>query len=229
MNKLINTLNLFGEGQVSLFVLVVNFCVVMVLAYVLRWHYIRFGHSLSNRRIFADIFPLLASTTFLVIAVVKSSLALSLGLVGALSIVRFRTPIKEPEELAYLFVCIAIGLGIGADQKAITVVIVLLILLAGSIYRFRSGKKQSHNLYLSVEVKKAHIGTSLFNEINRAIKHHVEIVDMRRLDFTESHLQGVYYISCNSDELVIKVIDELKKNIPESQVTFIDQDREVMG
>ena len=56
-------------------------------------------------------------TTLLVIAVVKSSLALSLGLVGALSIVRFRTPIKEPEELAYIFLAIALGLCLGADQS----------------------------------------------------------------------------------------------------------------
>ena len=52
----------------------------------------------------------------------KSSLALSLGLVGALSIVRFRTPIKEPEELAYLFISIAMGLGLGANQILATVV-----------------------------------------------------------------------------------------------------------
>ena len=49
----------------------------------------------------------------LVITVVKSSLALSLGLVGALSIVRFRTPIKEPEDLVYIFISIGIGIGIG--------------------------------------------------------------------------------------------------------------------
>ena len=52
----------------------------------------------------------------LIITVVKSSLALSLGLVGALSIVRFRTAIKNPEELIFLFLCIAIGVGLGANQ-----------------------------------------------------------------------------------------------------------------
>ena len=59
-------------------------------------------------------------TIMVVITIVKSSLALSLGLVGALSIVRFRTAIKEPEELAYTFFAIAIGLGAGADQIIIT-------------------------------------------------------------------------------------------------------------
>ena len=71
--------------------------------------------------------------TFLVITVVKSSLALSLGLVGALSIIRFRTPIKEPFELSYLFLSIAIGLGFGAGQviATATVVFVLLVLSVG--------------------------------------------------------------------------------------------------
>ena len=66
-------------------------------------------------------------TIMVVITVVKSSLALSLGLVGALSIVRYRTAIKEPEELAYTFLTIAIGLGMGADQTAVTAISFLLI------------------------------------------------------------------------------------------------------
>ena len=63
------------------------------------------------------------------ILVVKSSLALSLGLVGALSIVWFRTPVKEPEELVYLFFAIAIGLGYAAGQVLVTTVIVSLIMV----------------------------------------------------------------------------------------------------
>ena len=69
--------------------------------------------------------PLLASNPKFVCATspitVKSSLALSLGLVGALSIVRFRAAIKEPEELIYLFLTIAAGLGTGAGQIKITI------------------------------------------------------------------------------------------------------------
>ena len=84
--------------------------------YLIGLVYIKFGRSVSNRPSLASSLPMLGITTMLVITVVKSSLALSLGLVGALSIVRFRTPIKEPEELNYLFFSIAIGLAIGADQ-----------------------------------------------------------------------------------------------------------------
>ena len=65
----------------------------------------------------------------MVITIVKSSLALSLGLVGALSIVRFRAAIKDPEELVYLFLVIATGLGCGAGQVKITAIGISLALV----------------------------------------------------------------------------------------------------
>ena len=57
------------------------------------------GRALNDKDYFSDTFIPLAIITTLVITVIKFSLALSLGLVGALSIVRFRAAIKEPEEL----------------------------------------------------------------------------------------------------------------------------------
>ena len=110
------TLDLFNQAPLSLTALVINLGAGVVLSLILRWHYKHFGSTLSNRDEFSQVCPFILLTTILIITVVKSSLALSLGLVGALSIVRFRTPIKEPEELAYLFIAIAMGLGLGADQ-----------------------------------------------------------------------------------------------------------------
>ena len=96
--------------------LVISLALAAVLGSILGQVYIRFGHSLSNRKLFARNFLVLVVTTTLIISIVRSSLALSLGLVGALSIVRFRAAIKEPEELAFLFLAISIGLGLGAGQ-----------------------------------------------------------------------------------------------------------------
>ena len=85
---------------------------------------------------------------------VKSSLALSLGLIGALSIVRFRTPIKEPEELIYLFLSIAIGIGYGSGQNLITIIIFLVIITV--IWFFLSyrgsGEYRNHNLYIEYDL-----------------------------------------------------------------------------
>jgi uncharacterized membrane protein YhiD involved in acid resistance len=112
------------------------------LGFLVQQFYIRFSTTLSNKLEFSKIFLILAATTTIIITIVKSSLALSLGLVGALSIVRFRAAIKEPEELVYLFLLIAIGLGCGAGQFIVTTVGVLVILLLIFLYsRIKSEKK----------------------------------------------------------------------------------------
>ena len=112
---------------------IINLVLSAFLAGILGYVYQRYGHSLSNRRLFSRNFIILAMTTMVIIAIVKSSLALSLGLVGALSIVRFRAAIKEPEELAYLFLVISIGLGLGANQLWITLIAFIVI----GIFLFR--------------------------------------------------------------------------------------------
>ena len=106
----------------------------ILLGFLVREFYIRFSTTLSNKVEFSKTFVILAATTTIVITIVKSSLALSLGLVGALSIVRFRAAIKEPEELVYLFLLIAIGLGCGAGQFFITVIGVSIILILIFLY-----------------------------------------------------------------------------------------------
>ena len=124
MDKFQSFEEFFSTSNVSVeFVpFVINLILAAVLSYILSRLYVRFGRSLSNRSQFAENFVLLSMTTMVIITIVKSSLALSLGLVGALSIVRFRAAIKEPEELSYLFLAIAIGLGLGANQQVITLV-----------------------------------------------------------------------------------------------------------
>ena len=97
--------------QLELIPTIFNFFVCILMSFIVIDFYIKRSFSLTGKMHIGSIIPILSAVVFLVIIVVKTSLALSLGLVGALSIVRFRTPIKEPEELVYLFLAIAIGLG----------------------------------------------------------------------------------------------------------------------
>ena len=108
---------------------VVCLLLTIICAYILKYVYENKSNSLSSKYQLSNIIPILSPTTFLVILIVKSSLALSLGLVGALSIVRFRTPIKEPEDLVYLFLAIGIGIGFGAFQIFSTLIIFLIIII----------------------------------------------------------------------------------------------------
>ena len=115
--------------QVNLLTFIEGLLLAGFLSFIIQITYLKFSTSLSNKFDFSKIFIILGLTTTLVITIVKSSLALSLGLVGALSIVRFRAAIKEPEELVYLFLIIAIGLGCGAGQLKITLIGILFAIL----------------------------------------------------------------------------------------------------
>lgn len=122
--------------QIDLQSFIVSLFCAAILSFLIQLFYIRFSTSLSNRKEFSKNFVILGVTTSIVIMIVKSSLALSLGLVGALSIVRFRAAIKEPEELVYLFLIIAVGLGCGANQLLITITgisfsLIIIILYSG--------------------------------------------------------------------------------------------------
>ena len=109
-------LNLTNPIDIPLGNFILNLLLTIVITLLISGLYSKYGNSLSNRKSFSQVYPLIGIATFIIITIIKSSLALSLGLVGALSIVRFRSAIKEPEELSYIFLTIAIALGFGANQ-----------------------------------------------------------------------------------------------------------------
>jgi hypothetical protein len=69
--------------------------------------YVRFYRPRGTGSLAYRSFPLLGVSVTAIFICVQFSLPLSLGLLGALSIVRFRTPIKEPEEIGFIMLCIA--------------------------------------------------------------------------------------------------------------------------
>ena len=73
-----------------------------ILSILIKNIYLSFSNSVSNKSIIANIFPLFSVSIFLIVITIKSSIVLSLGLVGALSIIRFRTAIKNTIDIDWL-------------------------------------------------------------------------------------------------------------------------------
>lgn len=216
-------INLPSGAPLSLTALLLNLAIGFGLALVLRWHFERFGSTLSNRSEFAQVFPFIVLTTVLIISVVKSSLALSLGLVGALSIVRFRTPVKEPEELAYLFVAIAMGLGLGADQTIPTVVAALAILAAVGGLRWSLRSRNRKNLYLSVHWSAPNGEDRAIRALEEVVARNVSTGDLRRFDRRDGTLEATYLVDVSSTDQLATLVQDLEASFPGINVTFIDQ------
>ena len=89
----------------------------------------------------------LTMITTVVILAVSSNVVLSLGMVGALSIVRFRTAIKEPSDIAFLFWAIAVGIVLAAGMIPLAIIGSVII---GIIILIFANKKTSDNPYIIV-------------------------------------------------------------------------------
>jgi len=216
-----------NADPLSITLLLMNLGIGVILSLLLSWHFKKFGSTLSNREEFAQVFPFVLLTTALIITVVKSSLALSLGLVGALSIVRFRTPIKEPEELAYLFIAIAMGLGLGANQTIPTVIAGPGILLVMALIRLTRRGNDNKNLYLSIDWKNPVEGNPdrLLQSLNTVISKHVLSCDLRRFDARADSMEATYLLDIASTDHLSELVDELRSSFPLIGVTFLDQNQ----
>jgi len=151
---------------------VISLIVASILSFIIQIFYLKFSTTLSNRLDFSKNFVVLGIATTIVITIVKSSLALSLGLVGALSIVRFRAAIKEPEELIYLFLIISVGLGCGAGQiKLISIGIIFSLLIICFYYYFYKSKKYKVNEILNLSISKnSNVSENEINQIMALVK-----------------------------------------------------------
>ncbi len=200
---------------------IINIVIAGFLAYVLGLIYIKYGRALSNRRSFANNFLLLTVATMLIITIVKSSLALSLGLVGALSIVRFRSAIKEPEELTYLFIAIAIGLGFGADQRLITLIgfIVITILIWIKHY---STKRNNENQNLFLTVYNNGGNKIELNQIVNALRKYCTMVNIKRFDETNDNLEASFLIELDDFDKLDEAKSSLLALNEDMKVSFLD-------
>jgi len=220
---MLENLNINSEIDVSL--LILNLLCAFFASILIQFHYRKFASVLTNRDDFSNLFPFLTLIVVLIIYVVKSSLALSLGLVGALSIVRFRTPIKEPEELAYIFICIATGLGYGANQTIPTSVAVILILILVYLLKIKKIRNTNKNIYLSVEIeKKNNDNTSDFSSIiKNIIEQEIDNYNLTRIDITQNIFQATYILNLKNLDVIENLNKSLQKIFPNIKINFIDQ------
>ena len=212
--------NQFGSGESSIIDFLINMFITIVLSYIIGLIYSRFGNSLSNRKKLMQTFVLISVTVMLVISIVKSSLALSLGLVGALSIVRFRTAIKEPEELVYFFVAIALGLGMGANQRLVTLsgaVIIIIYIIIQNINSVRTAIQQ--NLIVTISNTSSNVLDE--NKIFELLQKHCTRIDLRRLDSVNNSTELALNIEFKDFDSIIKAKNELK-SIGDIQFSFIE-------
>jgi hypothetical protein len=194
-----------------------NLAICVMAAYLLRYVYVRKSISLSGKYHIGSVIPMLATITFLVIMIVKSSLALSLGLVGALSIVRFRTPIKEPEELIYLFLAIALGLGYGAGQTAITTIVFGVIIATIIMWSARSAPVRAGEFNLMIDWSD---GACTLDGLLEVITEHTQTAELRKYVSRKGGFSVFVKVNLSTPSDMSKVEKSVLQSAPSAILTF---------
>jgi hypothetical protein len=208
-------------SDISILTFILNLILSAILSQILSQVYKKYGRSLSNRVQFGDNFFILTMTTMLIITVVKSSLALSLGLVGALSIIRFRTAVKEPEELNYLFIAISIGLGLGANQTFITI-LALSIIIISIIFHNKLSKEKTDILNKIFTISSTKKFGLKIEDINKILMQHCTLVNIRRYDVISDIIEASFIININNYSSLQEIINEIESLEENIDYSFID-------
>ena len=135
--------NLTRGETVSLAVVVMNNIVAVILALFIMFTYkITYSGTAYSRKFNVSLGGMVIITT-MTMSIISSNVALSLGMVGALSIIRFRTAVKDVRDAAFIFWTIAAGIGCGVSQYmlvgvgSVTLLLFFLVTKSGAV----SGKQ----------------------------------------------------------------------------------------
>ena len=207
-NRLIQTLETTGEADYLLVLISLFFCIIS--SFILMFVYKNKANSLSSKIQISMIIPLLSNITFLVILIVKSSLALSLGLVGALSVIRFRTPVKEPEDLAFLFFAIALGIGYGAMQIFSTSIIFLILIVIIWFFLSKRDKTNDKNFNLIIETN-LEKNDQYFDQILKILNDNAIEAEIVKIEKNERSVNLFYKVSFEQIADLKNIINNLEK------------------
>jgi len=191
-----------------LLALLVSFLIGIFIVYIYRKTYTGVIYSKS----FSLCLILLAMITSIIICTINSNLSLSLGMVGALSIVRFRTAIKEPVDTVFMFWAIAMGIMAGAGLYLIAIIASLIV---GLLYflSYTAGFKTNKQYLLVIKYE-----TQYDNVINNQIKK-LKKSKLKSKSLSSGVVEATYEIMATEDEN--KILNNFESSCPVINVSVI--------
>lgn len=134
MDELIRQMGLSetSSSVVTIWQILFGVVVSALLSLAVSWTYRRVQSEASYSQALAHSFVVVAMVTALIMVIIGSNIARAFSLVGALSIIRFRTAIKSPLDVAFVFLAIAVGMACGTGflwQAAVADVVILAVVL----------------------------------------------------------------------------------------------------
>lgn len=187
--------------------LTLTFAITLLIYYVYK---LTFTGVIYNQS-YGITLVLLSLVTAMIIMTISSNVILSLGMVGALSIVRFRTAIKDPRDVAFMFWAIAIGISCGAGMFVTAIISTLFICIVVTIMTKTKYVHTSHLLIINYQVEAYTEMAVILSELKYVLKSkmvtkdQVELVlELKKLKENTSFVEHLSQIKGVRSAVVVK-------------------------
>lgn len=199
--------------------IVINMAMAVLIGYLIYRMYRKFYNGVIYSRTYGLTLMGMTILTCMVTLAISTNIVISLGMVGALSIVRYRTAIKEPVDLLYMFWAITTGITVGAGMYllALTGFVVMAVFVSVTF-----GAKSSTSVYIMVvRYIGDETGDNIIRELSRI--HHTIKSKIYKNGVQEMTLQ----ITCNENKLVF--VEQIRELKGVEQLSFVKYNGEYHG
>ena len=206
---------------ISVTQILISMCITVLLSMFIYWVYKKTYSGVMYSKNFNITIMLISTVTSMVMMIIGSNLALSLGMLGALSIIRFRSAIKDPKDIGFLFWGIAVGLSTGTGIYIIG--IIGSIFIAFLLFIFDRGI-YNDNCYLLI-VKGNDIN---FDKIESIIKEHTSKFNLKMKNSADIFTEATYEIKLkrNEDNEILRELKTIENII---NINIVSYNGEIAG
>ena len=203
--------------QTVLLVLIIAFLVSLIIYLTYKNTY---TGVMYNPRFNVSLIMITMVTT-IVMVVIGSNISVSLGMVGALSIIRFRTAVKDPRDTAFIFWCVVSGLACGTQNY--TIVIVGSIFICLILFLFKKLATADNKYVLIVKGPKFDILS-----VEKTLKNNIKYYNCKGKYVSEDSIELIYDIKFKK-EMNDKIIYELGKITGITTINIVSSNTDTMG
>lgn len=197
-------ISLAQEDQIVRNITLIQFTVSLFLSLILNLilakFYEYFNDSYSNPTSVIETIVLVGIIITLIMVIIGSNIARAFALVGAMSIVRFRNPLKNPKDLVYIFASIAIGMACGTFFYEYAIIFLVIFIIGNYILKGSKSSKENKN-YRIIKIKIKLEDNTFLKSLFPKYKLNEKLINSSSFSYNnEQYLDQVFEISFNNEK-----------------------------
>ena len=166
----------------------------LVIGLILYITYKESNKGVSYNQEFNAMLVLVLEIAIVIMLMISSNIVISLGMVGALSIVRFRTAIKNPRDTMFLFWAISEGLSVVSGNFKLALVTTIIIAITTMIFSFALKKSNKYLVIITGEKEKIET-----EKVQEELKRVSKYTKLRSANKNENHQEFIYEIKAKKE------------------------------